>query len=300
MSNTGQGSLTFSQKNAVAGGGPPFQLNSAYNGLSVDTITGQIVLGDDLGFGGPADLVSNREIRLQGRTLQLSQLNTLGFDNWRFNIENNFMAIADTVSAQKYMLWSVDFAGNTGQFIGNARSEAGWAPPFIAIQNTDPGGLFGRIQFAGNDAMEMTDSGPANAVAIFPNTGNVAVQPSGAIDPGYKFFVRGTGGPQTRVDVAGFPLFIIDSTVSLYQLGDIGGGSNGTFLSIDDILQTISLTAVNGLRVIGDTTMIHSGTAYANGAAAAIGTLLNAPAAGNPTKWIPVDDNGTTRFIPAW
>jgi hypothetical protein len=27
---------------------------------------------------------------------------------------------------------------------------------------------------------------------------------------------------------------------------------------------------------------------------------LNAPAAGNPTKWIPIDDNGTTRYIPAW
>ena len=34
--------------------------------------------------------------------------------------------------------------------------------------------------------------------------------------------------------------------------------------------------------------------------AAATGTLTNAPAAGNPTKWIAIDDNGTTRYIPAW
>jgi len=37
-----------------------------------------------------------------------------------------------------------------------------------------------------------------------------------------------------------------------------------------------------------------------NAAAAATGTLTNAPAAGNPTKWIAIDDNGTTRYIPAW
>lgn len=48
------------------------------------------------------------------------------------------------------------------------------------------------------------------------------------------------------------------------------------------------------------TTMISSTAAFANGAAAAAGTLGNAPAAGNPTKWIPIDDNGTTRYIPAW
>jgi hypothetical protein len=40
--------------------------------------------------------------------------------------------------------------------------------------------------------------------------------------------------------------------------------------------------------------------ALTNGAAAAAGTLLNAPAAGNPTKWVPINDNGTTRYIPAW
>lgn len=48
------------------------------------------------------------------------------------------------------------------------------------------------------------------------------------------------------------------------------------------------------------TFMMHSTAAWNNGAGAGAGTLLNAPAAGNPTKWIPVDDNGTTRYIPAW
>jgi hypothetical protein len=43
-----------------------------------------------------------------------------------------------------------------------------------------------------------------------------------------------------------------------------------------------------------------SGAAFDNGAGASAGTLTNAPAVGNPTKWIPIDDNGTTRYVPAW
>ena len=48
------------------------------------------------------------------------------------------------------------------------------------------------------------------------------------------------------------------------------------------------------------TFLMKSGVAWTNNAAAAVGTLNNAPAAGNPTKWIAIDDNGTTRYIPAW
>lgn len=48
------------------------------------------------------------------------------------------------------------------------------------------------------------------------------------------------------------------------------------------------------------TYMMRNRTSWTNGAAAQTGTLTNAPSAGNPTKWIAVDDNGTSRKIPAW
>ena len=41
-------------------------------------------------------------------------------------------------------------------------------------------------------------------------------------------------------------------------------------------------------------------TSQSNGAAAAAGTLSNAPSAGNPNFWLPVEINGVARFIPAW
>lgn len=45
---------------------------------------------------------------------------------------------------------------------------------------------------------------------------------------------------------------------------------------------------------------ISTSISWSNGAGALAGTLLNSPVAGNPTKWLPIDDNGTTRYIPAW
>jgi hypothetical protein len=57
---------------------------------------------------------------------------------------------------------------------------------------------------------------------------------------------------------------------------------------------------INGALTINDTKLLTSKTSFTNGAAAAAGTMTNAPTAGNPTKWIPVNDNGTTRYIPAW
>ncbi len=46
--------------------------------------------------------------------------------------------------------------------------------------------------------------------------------------------------------------------------------------------------------------LMVGGVSFTNHAAAGAGTLTNAPAAGNPTKWIAIDDNGTVRYIPAW
>lgn len=55
-----------------------------------------------------------------------------------------------------------------------------------------------------------------------------------------------------------------------------------------------------GLLTTGSTTLHATNVALTNGAGASTGTLTNAPSVGNPTKWIPISDNGTTRYIPAW
>jgi hypothetical protein len=106
--------------------------------------------------------------------------------------------------------------------------------------------------------------------------------------------------PSTRNDASGISkaLYVLNAT------GDIGYGTitiGGITTNVITASPTqVVLNATSGLKITGDTTLLHTGTTLANGAAAASGTLLNAPAAGNPTKWIPIDDNGITRYIPAW
>ena len=57
---------------------------------------------------------------------------------------------------------------------------------------------------------------------------------------------------------------------------------------------------INGALSVSSTTLLRTATSLSNGAAVATGTLTNAPAAGNPTKWVPINDAGITRYIPSW
>jgi hypothetical protein len=44
----------------------------------------------------------------------------------------------------------------------------------------------------------------------------------------------------------------------------------------------------------------RSGATITGGGTANVPTLTTGPVTGEPTKWLPYDDNGTTRYIPAW
>jgi len=50
----------------------------------------------------------------------------------------------------------------------------------------------------------------------------------------------------------------------------------------------------------GTAPIVTTAASITSGAGSSTGTLTNAPAVGNPTSWIPINDNGTTRYIPAW
>lgn len=82
-------------------------------------------------------------------------------------------------------------------------------------------------------------------------------------------------------------------------------GANCGIYSATNILR-LSTNGVEQVRINAsaishnDDFLYRALTAMANGAAGSAGTLTNAPAVGNPTKWLKVDDNGTTRYVPAW
>lgn len=88
--------------------------------------------------------------------------------------------------------------------------------------------------------------------------------------------------------------FVLGSNGASGTPGSLKGDASG---NITAPLGTISAT---GGFSTGAATLMTSTVALTNGAGVGAGTILTAPVAGNPTKWIPVNDNGTTRFIPAW
>lgn len=69
--------------------------------------------------------------------------------------------------------------------------------------------------------------------------------------------------------------------------------------------QNADRVAISGGTIVAaltgnQTTMLATSVSLDDGSAAASGTLTNAPSAGNPTKWVAIDDNGTIRYIPTW
>jgi hypothetical protein len=96
-----------------------------------------------------------------------------------------------------------------------------------------------------------------------------------------------------------FRMLSLNQNTSTYQIGDIDGFGSSQFIKIDDnILETIINTAK--LFTQGSSEYLNSKTNLTNAAGIAAGTLLNAPIAGNPTKWIQFDDAGIVRRIPCW
>ena len=106
-------------------------------------------------------------------------------------------------------------------------------------------------------------------------------------------------------DVAGvLPLANFDSSTLVPYTGATGnvnlGANSLTATTVN--ATTVAATNVNATDVTTSdvAALIKSGVALTDASAASVGTLNNAPSAGNPTKWIQINDNGTVRKIPTW
>lgn len=101
-------------------------------------------------------------------------------------------------------------------------------------------------------------------------------------------------------------IYIGDGTGWSFKIRSRTGSADTDRITITDGgIVTLTSTSVSSITTAGGISvasgvLITSTAAFTNGAGANTGTLTNSPATGNPTKWIPINDNGTTRYIPAW
>jgi hypothetical protein len=135
------------------------------------------------------------------------------------------------------------------------------------------------------------------ATFVLAATGNVQISGGNSL-----FFTNGS-----RIDDNnGSGLFRMFNAGASSGIG-LGVATNGVLAvrtsnnGADGAITAAAATFSGALTVPGVTTAALTSTGtFTSGAGAQVGTLTNAPAAGNPTTWIKVIDNGVTRYIPAW
>jgi hypothetical protein len=137
----------------------------------------------------------------------------------------------------------------------------------------------------------------ANAGALQALVGDIVMKywsHNTALDGGGNFLPRDDAGPCALM-VFTEGLGVLAPSYIMYSCATGNAGTPpGTFTQVF----RIDLTA--GLVTFGSATLLATNIALTNNAAAQAATMTNGPTAGNPTKWIPINDNGTIRNIPAW
>jgi hypothetical protein len=77
-------------------------------------------------------------------------------------------------------------------------------------------------------------------------------------------------------------------------------GANGTITFQIAGVSALTIDASSVVRTNIASFILGSKTTITGGATGNAPTLTAGPVTGNPTKWLPYDDNGTTRYIPSW
>jgi hypothetical protein len=260
--SVGQGSITVHQKAPVIPApAPPFALNSADNGLSVDPVTFEIVLGQNVGqVGDPAQLLNNREIpfnnfdltfgivgqRLARFSESLGQFIQLGdLDNFQPATLGGFLLL-DPASG----FASLTAGGNAASFFYRLQLDA-----FGLAQLGDTGSNGNGNNLTIDDANQRWDIGQrvatANLLLNFPAAGI-----------GLSFFDSAGNNPFLLPDPAtggiafmSAPDFAVQLALSdaanarLAQLGNVGGGNNGNIFTVDDANGLFDITN-NALNAI--------------------------------------------------
>jgi hypothetical protein len=194
--------------------------------------------------------------------------------------------------------------GYGGQF--NALNASGAAPtPFsfsvlpvalAASCNTGNGappiGDCGYGVWINNDTGNYADNAVTigEYIQVYRTTGlQIANQPSGT----QKAALFKVNPASMGLDIQVIGTAVLTNTVFLVE-NPAGGGN------IAQLLQNGNLT-LKGSVITSSGFLTQSTVAYTNTTTGAqTGTLTNAPFAGNPTKWVQINDNGTTRSIPSW
>ena len=260
-----------------------------YFGNGQNTIPNGRVFGFEAGASATSDTILTRRAAA----------------NLRFGAADAAAPVAQKLSVQSVVAGTTDTAGTDLTITGSQGTGTG-AGGSIIFQ-VAPLGSSGSAQNALATALTIASTGAATFASSVTTSGYVNA-------PGLSLGSSGAGG----IFVQNSNRFLLNSTgyFAFSSNANVNADVDGDVRLYRDAANTLALrngTAAQEMRVyetttgtiykaiLGNRQLIKiAGAAFDNGAGASAGTLTNAPAVGNPTKWIPIDDNGTTRHIPAW
>lgn len=212
------------------------------------------------------------------------------------NESTSTLALVSTATAGVNVGPSIRFMGKSGNGVAEYS--------FAAIQGYKASAVAGEYTGA-LDFVLVTAVGGVITPMVLTQTGlnSTAI---GATSPSTGAFTTiSASGQITSTLATGTAPFVIASTTVVGNL-NVSQLLGGTWAIPGQIGATTrnsgaftTVTATNGITH-GSATLLTTTTNLTDGAAASLGTLTNAPSAGNPSKWVPINDNGTTRYIPAW
>lgn len=272
---------------------PPFPAGAADNGLSVDPVTGRIVLGNGIG-SNLADLLSNREITMQDFLLQFVNnggrkfalepaigLYSLGDidevdGGARIVIDNaqifasapggNMMLLSKLIN--QYSIGDINNTLNGSRLIIDDQS--------LLINFTDLTGVMLSLDRS-MDEYSIGDAAAGNGLQLFlDNANNVA----------------------DIHDITG-QMLALDRNGGFYAIGDIGGLTNGMCLILDDSGLNAVITNVDGpmllldragLYQIGDMSFTFNGNEFS------VDDANNVFRFTNPATDSVIEINGQTGF----
>lgn len=208
--------------------------------------------------------------------------------------------VAQTTRVQSVIAGTSNTAGANWTQIGSLSTGSGTSGSLIFQVGIAPGAGSPTVQATATTALTIAGETLAATFA-----GNLLASQVGASNSGALFWT-GRSAIKSSADgiielqnaaLTGFTRLNFGGTTSSFPSWSRSSAALAARLADDSAdaaitSASISTSATNFLH-------ITTGT-LANGAAASLGTLTNAPAAGNPTKWVAINDNGTTRYIPAW
>lgn len=145
---------------------------------------------------------------------------------------------------------------------------------------------------------------PGTIGALTPNSGKfTALTTDGTVNVNLGTDTTNTGlnvrGSNAGANGGSF-VSVRNNNVGIIGIGNKSALNGGAYDATPYISANAQIELNQTVKWPGGAVFLQTTTALTNGAGAAAGTITNAPTAGNPTKWVGINDNGTTRYIPAW